>query len=167
MIAVARATGQPAFIPLAFMVLAWVRMLRGELADCAAALDAAIEESRLLRNDQSLAGMNFMRSLTGLAAGDLELAVSTAREAVDLTRNVDAGLPRAAAPMALCAALLESGDPGLGDAVDLMIQGAEGPACRRCRAAASAPSGSSCSPDARSRSDVQETPNEPLQPLRT
>ena len=64
MIAVARATGQPAFIPLAFMVLAWVRMLRGELADCAAALDAAIEESRLLRNDQSLAGLNLMRSLT-------------------------------------------------------------------------------------------------------
>ena len=126
-IAVSRATGQPAFIPLAFMVLAWVRLLRGELADCAAALDAAIEESRLLRNDQSLAGMNFMRSLTGLAAGDLELAVSTAREAVDLTRNVDVGLPRAAAPMALCAALLESGDPGLGDAVDLMIQGAGGP----------------------------------------
>ena len=143
-------------------------MLRGELADGAAALDAAIEESRLLRNDQSLAGLNFMRSLTALAAGDLELAVSTAREAVDLTRNMDAGLPRAAAPLALCAALLESGDPGLGDAVDLMVQGCgRARAAVRCRAAASAPSGSSCSPDARSRSDVQETPNEPLPPLRT
>ncbi len=91
-IAVARATGQPAFIPFGFMLLAWVRMLRGELADGAAILDAAIEESRLLGNDQSLAGLILNRSLTALAAGDLELAVSTAREAVDLTRDVDAGL---------------------------------------------------------------------------
>ena len=36
-IAVSRATGQPAFIPLAFMVLAWSHCC-GELADCAAAL---------------------------------------------------------------------------------------------------------------------------------
>ena len=126
-IAVARATGQPAFIPFAFMLLAWVRMLRGELADGAATLDAAIEESRLLRNDQSLAGLILNRSLTALAAGDLELAVSTAREAVDLTRDMDAGLIPAAAPLALCAALLESGDPGLGDAVDLMVQRCGGP----------------------------------------
>ena len=34
-ITVARATGQPAFIPFAFMILAWVHMLRGELADSA------------------------------------------------------------------------------------------------------------------------------------
>ena len=123
----ARATGQPAFIPFAFMLLAWVRMLRGELADGAETLDAAIEESRLLGNDQSLAGLILNRSLTALGAGDLELAVSTAREAVDLTRDTDAGLVPAAAPLALCAALLESGDPGLGDAVELMVQRCGGP----------------------------------------
>ena len=37
------------------------------------------------------------------------------------------GSSRAAAPVALCAALLESGDPGLGDAVDLMVQRCGGP----------------------------------------
>jgi DNA-binding CsgD family transcriptional regulator len=126
-IAVARSTGQPAFIPFAFMLLAWVRMLRGELADGAATLDAAIEESRLLGNDQSLAGLILNRSLTALGAGDLELAVSTAREAVDLTHDTDAGLVSAAAPLALCSALLESGDPDLGDAVELMVQRCGGP----------------------------------------
>ena len=167
-IAVARATGQPAFIPLAFMVLAWVRLLRGELADGAAALDAAIEESRLLRNDQSLAGLNLMRSLTALAAGDLELAVSTARESVDLTRNVDAGLPRAAAPVALCAALLESGDPGLGDAVDLMVQGCGGPglpfdAGRQLPRQVAR----TAHPMLDRARTSEQTPNEPPPPLRT
>jgi DNA-binding CsgD family transcriptional regulator len=126
-IAVARATGQPAYIPFAFMLLAWVRMLRGELADGAATLDAAIEEARLLGNDQTLAGLILNRSLTALAAGDLGLAVSAAREAVDLTRDVDAGLVSAAAPLALCAALVESSDPGLSDAVELMVQRCGGP----------------------------------------
>jgi len=126
-IAVARSTGQPAFVPFAFMVLAWVRMLRGELEDGAEELDAAIEESRLLGNGQSLAGLSLNRSLIALLAGDLELALSAAREAVDLTRGTDAGLIPAAAPLALCSALLESGDPGLGDAVDLMIERCGGP----------------------------------------
>jgi DNA-binding CsgD family transcriptional regulator len=126
-IAVARATGQPAYIPFAFMLLAWVRMLRGELADGAATLDAAIEEARLLGNDQTLAGLILNRSLTALEAGDLGLAVSAAREAVDLTRDVDAGLVSAAAPLALCAALVESSDQGLSDAVELMVQRCGGP----------------------------------------
>ena len=125
--AVARTTGQPAFVPFAFMLLAWVHMLRGDLADGARSLDAAIEEARLLRNDQSLAGFLLNRSLTALAAGDVELAVSADREAVELTRDLDGGLIPAAAPLALAAALLESGDPGLGDAVDLMIQRCGGP----------------------------------------
>ncbi len=126
-IAVARTTGQPAFVPFAFMLLAWVHMLRGDLADGARSLDAAIEEARLLRNDQSLAGFLLNRSLTALAAGDLELAVGAGREAVELTRDLDNGLIPAAAPLALSAALLESGDPGLGDAVDLMVERCGGP----------------------------------------
>ncbi len=126
-VAVARATGQPAFIPFAFMILAWVRMLRGDLADGAETLDEAIEESRLLGNEQSLAGFLLNRSLTALYAGDLELAIGLAREAVDLTRDMEDGFIPAAAPVALCAALLESGDPALSDAVELMVQRCGGP----------------------------------------
>ncbi len=120
-ISVARATGQPALVSFAFMTLAWVRMLLGELAEGADTLDAAIEESRLLYNDQSLAGLLLTRSFTALLAGELELAVRAAREAVELTRELDDGFIPAAAPVALSAALLESGDPALGDAVDLMV----------------------------------------------
>ena len=126
-ISVARATGQPAFIPFAFMLLAWVRMLRGELPEGAAMLDPAIEESRLLGNTQSLAGLLLNRSLTALAAGDLDLAVGSAREGVALTDGMDEGLIPAAATLALAAALLETGDPELGDAVDLMVRRCGGP----------------------------------------
>jgi DNA-binding CsgD family transcriptional regulator/tetratricopeptide (TPR) repeat protein len=126
-ITVARATGQPAFIPTGFMILAWVHMLRGELADSAQTLDAAIEESRLFRNEQSLAGFLLNRSLTALSAGDLGLAIGLAREAVDLTRDMEDGFIPAAAPVALCAALLDAHDPGLADAVDLMVQRSGGP----------------------------------------
>ena len=126
-IAVARATGQPAFIPFAFMILAWVQMLRGELAEGAETLDAAIEEARLLRNEQSLAGFLLNRSLTALSAGDLELAIGLAREAVELTRDMEDGFIPAAAPVALCAALLEADDPALDDAVELMVQRSGGP----------------------------------------
>jgi DNA-binding CsgD family transcriptional regulator len=126
-VTLARATGQPAFVPFAFMLLAWVRMLHGDLADGAETLDGAIEESRLLGNAQSLAGLLLNRSLTALAAGELELAVATAREAVELTRGMDAGLVPAATTLALAAALLESGDPGLSDAVALMVRRCGGP----------------------------------------
>ena len=126
-VAVARATGQPAFVPFAFMLLAWVRMLHGDLADGAETLDGAIEESRLLGNAQSLAGLLLNRSLTALAAGDLALAVGAAQEAVELTRGMDDGLVPAATTLALTAALLESGDPGLGDAVELMVRRCGGP----------------------------------------
>jgi DNA-binding NarL/FixJ family response regulator len=121
-VAVARATGQPAVVVFAFMLLAWARMLSGELADGGEMLDGAIEEARLLGNAQSLAGLLLNRSLTALAAGDTELAVTTAEEGVELTREMDNGLVPAATCLALSAARLETGDPGLGDAVELMLE---------------------------------------------
>ena len=120
-VAVARATGQPAVVVFGFMLLAWSRMLNGELAEGGEMLDGAIEEARLLGNAQSLAGLLLNRSLTALAAGDAELAVITAEESVELTRDVDNGLIPAATGLALSAARLETGDPGLDDAVQLML----------------------------------------------
>jgi len=90
-------------------------------------LDAAIEESRLLGNAHSLAGFLLNRSLTALAQGELELAASAAQESVDLTRDLDSGLIPAATALALAAASLETGGPGLCEAVDLMCLRCGGP----------------------------------------
>ncbi|MGH3118117.1 MAG: LuxR C-terminal-related transcriptional regulator, partial [Gaiellales bacterium] len=125
-IAVARATGQPAFVPFAFMLLAWARMLRGRLAEGGEMLDAAVEEARLLGNAQSVAGLLLNRSLTALAAGDLDVAVSAAEESVELTHGMESGLVPAATALALAAARLETNDPDLARAVDLMIERAGG-----------------------------------------
>jgi len=121
-IAVARATGQPAFVPFAFMLLSWVRMLRGRLAEGGEMLDAAVEEARLLGNAQSVAGLLLNRSLTALGAGDIEVAVSAAEESVELTHGMDNGLVPAATALALTAARLETGDPELVSAVELMME---------------------------------------------
>ena len=121
-VAVARATGQPAVAVFGFMLLAWARMLSGELAEGGEMLDGAIEEARLLGNAQSLAGLLLNRSLTALAAGDIEVAVSTAEESVELTRGMDNGLIPAATGLALAAARLETGDAGLTDAVEFMLE---------------------------------------------
>ncbi|HSC90510.1 MAG TPA: AAA family ATPase [Gaiellaceae bacterium] len=121
-IAVARGTGQPAVVVFAFMLLAWVRMLRGELADGGEMLDAAIEEARLLGNIHSLAGLLLNRSLMALAAGDVDIAVGTAEESVELTRDMDNGLVPAATGLALAAARLETGDARLVEAVELLLE---------------------------------------------
>jgi DNA-binding CsgD family transcriptional regulator len=121
-VAVARATGQPAFVPFAFMLLAWVRMLQGQLAAGAEMLDGAVEHARLLGNTQSLAGLLLNRSLTALAAGDVEIAVRTAEESFELTRDVDNGLVPAATCLALSAAHLETADPRLGRSVEVMLE---------------------------------------------
>jgi ATP/maltotriose-dependent transcriptional regulator MalT len=121
-VAVARATGQPAVATFGFMLLAWARMLRGGLAEGGEMLDAAVEEARLLGNAHSLAGLLLNRSLTALAAGDLAIAVCTAEESVDLTRGMDNGLIPAATGLALAGARLETGDPRLGEAVELLLE---------------------------------------------
>jgi len=125
-VAVAGATGQPAVAAFAFMLLAWVRMLRGELAEGGEMLDGAIEEARLLGNAQSLAGLLLNRSLTALAAGDTALATSTAEESVDLTRGVDNGIIPAATGLALAAVRLETGHARLAEAVELLLERAGG-----------------------------------------
>ena len=65
-------------------------------------------------------GWNLLgRSFTALAAGDVTLALSTAEEAVDLTRSLDDSLVSTNAGVALAHAHYESGEPRRGrDAPD-------------------------------------------------
>jgi ATP/maltotriose-dependent transcriptional regulator MalT len=122
-LSVARATGQSEFIPLAVSILGQVKLLRGHLAEAGELLDNAVESARLSGNVQALAGNLVNRSLTALAAGDLQLALATAQENVELTQGLDQSLV-CAAGVALAAALLESGDPERG--VDILVRSSGG-----------------------------------------
>jgi DNA-binding NarL/FixJ family response regulator len=119
-IAIGEATGQSDLVPVLIYCLGWVTRLRGQLAESAELLDRAVESARVSGNVLSLAGNLHIRSLTALAVGDVELALTTAEESVDLTRQLDQSLMTASAGMALAAALLENGDPG--GAVEALVE---------------------------------------------
>jgi DNA-binding CsgD family transcriptional regulator len=122
-LSVARATGLSEFIPLADSILGQVKLLRGHLAEAAELLDNAVEGARLSGNVQALAGNLVNRSLTAVATGDLEIALSTAEENVELTRGLDQSLA-CAAGVALAAALVELGDPQR--AVEVLVSSSGG-----------------------------------------
>jgi ATP/maltotriose-dependent transcriptional regulator MalT len=122
-LAVGLATSQSEFIPLPYSILGQVKLLRGHLAEAGEMLDNAVEGARLSRNVQALAGNLVNRSLTAVAAGDVDLALSTARENVDLTQGLDQSLV-CAAGVALATALFETGDPAR--AVDTLVQSSGG-----------------------------------------
>ncbi len=105
------ATGQTELVPLAYSILGQVRLLRGRLSEAGDLLDNAVEGARLSGNVQALAGNLVNRSLTAVAAGDLDLALSTAQENAELTEGLDQSLV-CAAGVALATALLETGDAG-------------------------------------------------------
>ena len=91
-LSVGRATGQSEFIPLPYSIIGQATLLRGQLAEAGELLDNAVEGARLSGNVQALAGNLVNRSLAALAAGDVELALNTAEENVDLTRGLDQSL---------------------------------------------------------------------------
>jgi DNA-binding NarL/FixJ family response regulator len=121
--AVGLATGQSEFIPLPYSILGQVKLLRGQLPEASEMLDNAVEGARLSGNVQALAGNLVQRSLTALAAGDVDMALRTAKENVELTQGLDQSLV-CAAGVAIAAALLETGDPDR--AVDALVQSSGG-----------------------------------------
>ena len=122
--AVGRATGQTDIVPIMVRCLAWVRRRRGELAETMELLEGAVEAGRLSGNAQSLASSLVTLSHSALAAGDLELALTTAEESVDLARQLDYGLASAGTGHALAGALLETGDASR--AADVLVEAAGG-----------------------------------------
>ena len=121
--AVGLATGQSELVPLAYSILGQVKLLRGQLAEAADLLDNAVDGARLSGNVQALAGNLLNRSLTAVAAGDIDLALSTAQEAVELTDGLDQSMV-CAAGVAMATALLETGNPGR--AVDVLLRSVGG-----------------------------------------
>ena len=123
-LALARATGRGDPLHRLYPVLPRIWYVRGKLTEAAALLDGAIEGARLLGSPPALAGNLFNRSVVALAAGDIDLALATAEEGVDLTRELDDGFVSAWAGARLAAVLLETGHPDR--AVELLLTRAGG-----------------------------------------
>ena len=124
-LAVAIATGQSQFVPILF----WTGMIRltcGRLEDAAELQEIAIEVARLSGHAQGLAWNLGSRSMTAMAAGDVETALATAEEAVEAAAKGTEGptFPSMWIHVGLAAALLEAGDGRR--AAEIVLEGAGG-----------------------------------------
>jgi ATP/maltotriose-dependent transcriptional regulator MalT len=120
----ARATGRGDPLFRLYPILPRVWYVRGKLTEAADLLDGAIEAGRLLGSPPALAGNFFNRSVVAVAAGDLDLALANAEEAVELTRQLDEGFVPAWAAVRLAEVMLETGRPDRG--VELLLGRAGG-----------------------------------------
>jgi DNA-binding NarL/FixJ family response regulator len=98
--------------------------VRGKLAEATELLDGAIEAGRLLGSPPALAGNLFNRSAVALAVGDLDIALATAEEGVELTRDLDGGFVAAWAAARLAGVLFETGQSDR--AIELLLGRAGG-----------------------------------------
>ncbi len=124
---IGRATGQGDLFPSILPVLGAALWLQGRVPESSEVLDGAIEAARLADNPHGLVWGLLYRSLAAFAAGDLDLALATGEEAVQLARDVDAANASAWATMALATALLEAGSAAR--AAELLV-GSGGPELR-------------------------------------
>jgi ATP/maltotriose-dependent transcriptional regulator MalT len=123
-LAVARATGQGELFLLLVATLGGLWRQRGKLAEAGELLDGGIEAARLLGNTHALVWTLLGRSAAALRMGNVELALATAQESVDLSQDVASNFHSAEAAADLAAALLETGRPDR--AVDVLLASAGG-----------------------------------------
>jgi DNA-binding CsgD family transcriptional regulator len=110
-LAIARATGRADPLFRLYPILPRIWYVRGRLADAAELLDGALEAERLLGSPPALAGNSFNRSVVALAVGDLDVALATAEEGVELASDLDEGFVTAWAAVRLAGVLVEIGQP--------------------------------------------------------
>ncbi len=122
--AVARATGQGEHVLVLIQTVGAVWRQRGKLAEAAELLDGGIEAARVLGNTHALVWGLSSRSSTALRMGDVELALATAQESVDLCEDAGESFHTAEAAADLAAALLETGQPE--PAAELLLGSAGG-----------------------------------------
>ncbi|HEV8098252.1 MAG TPA: LuxR C-terminal-related transcriptional regulator, partial [Gaiellaceae bacterium] len=123
-LSLARATGQGEHLLVLVATLGGVRRMRGKLEQSGDLLDGGIEAARVLGNTHALMWTLLGRSAAALQAGDLELAFASAREAVELSRELDEGFHSAEAAVDLARALFETGEAQR--AVELLLDSAGG-----------------------------------------
>jgi DNA-binding NarL/FixJ family response regulator/tetratricopeptide (TPR) repeat protein len=123
-LSLARATGRGELFLVLVQTLGALWRLRGKLAEAGELLDGGIEASRLLGNAHALVWSLCGRSAAAIHAGDLDLALATAQEAVELSDGLDEGFHSAEAAVDLARALLELGRPE--GTVELLLESAGG-----------------------------------------
>jgi DNA-binding NarL/FixJ family response regulator/tetratricopeptide (TPR) repeat protein len=123
-LAVARETGRGDLFLLLAATLGGLLRQRGKLAEAGELLDGGIEAARVLENRHALVWTLMGRSSTALRAGELELALATAQESFDLSRDADSSFHAAEAAADLAAALLETEQAG--SAVEILLESAGG-----------------------------------------
>jgi DNA-binding NarL/FixJ family response regulator len=123
-LALGRAIGRADPFFRLYQILPRVWYVRAKLSEATELLDGAIEAVRLLGTPPALAGNLFNRSVVAVAAGDLELALATAEEAVRITGDLDEGFVTAWAATRLAGVLLETRRPAR--AVELLLGRAGG-----------------------------------------
>ena len=106
-----RTAGKGDLFPLIVPMLGGSLWVRGRMAEAGEVLDGAIAAARLVDNPQGLAWNLFNRSYAAFAAGDIDQALATAKEAFDLAQQLDPGPVPAHAAVALAYARLETGHP--------------------------------------------------------
>src|SRR3954454_12892739 len=111
-LAVGRATGQGELFLVLVQTLGRVWFVRGKLAEATDLLDRGVEAARLLDNTQALVWNLFNHSVVALAVGDVDVALATAQESVELSQDLREGFHSAWAAVRLAAVLLETGQPG-------------------------------------------------------
>jgi DNA-binding NarL/FixJ family response regulator len=122
-LAVVRATGQGEFYLLLIATLGGLLRQRGKLAESAELLDAGIEAARLLGNSHALCWTLLGRSAAALRSGDMDLALATAQESIDLSEG-ESSFHSSEGAADLAAALLETGEPER--AVELLLESSGG-----------------------------------------
>jgi DNA-binding NarL/FixJ family response regulator len=123
-LALSRASGRGDPLFRLYSILPRIWQVRAKLPEAAELLDDAIEAGRLLGSPPALAGNLFNRSAVAVAVGNLDLALATAEEGVELTRHLDDGFVSAWAAVRLADVLLETGQPDR--AVELLLGRAGG-----------------------------------------
>jgi DNA-binding CsgD family transcriptional regulator len=109
-LALARATGQGALLPMLIQASSTGLAVQGRLVEAAELLDGAIEGARLAGNDQSLAWDLLNRAFVSVQLGDLETAVATADESVELTRDLEQSFVSTYAGLLQAITRMETGD---------------------------------------------------------
>jgi ATP/maltotriose-dependent transcriptional regulator MalT len=108
---VGRATGQDQLFPGVNATLGVAWCMLGQLVEAAELLDAAIEAGRLSGNPQALAWALFCRAFVALPAGDIQVAIATAEESLNLASAGGQSVIAARAAAVLAIARITAGEP--------------------------------------------------------